>query len=722
MSALVAWLRRTVSWSNSRQAWLDRLAVAGLVAGALALILFARRLSLAEHVLFWGLLLAAAAFTSRLFGPVLFYDLVRIARRNRYYVIRILYASFLLGILCWVYYLYTAGRGEETSGVRPDEAARFANTFFYVFMGIQFLVVTAVTPAYVAGAVAEEKERRTLEFLLATDLRNREIVLSKLASRVLNLMLLVLTGLPVLAGLQFLGGVDPLLVIAGSAATLLTVASLAGLSILASVVCRRARDAIVLTYLMALAYLALSGLSWLLTRPSGWATFPSTPTWTSPVTVEDAVKAFNVGNIVAVLFQMVSDVEKGKTLDTVLPGYLWPYALFHGAVALFGPLWAVLRLRAIALKETGAPARRKQPVLRLVRRVRLGKHPMIWKEVFADPGMRIHWLGKAIVVLLVLVSFAPVVVIGYLFLEGMLDGWGSSWGFGGTQDIWDALAQIINIWVVRVSGTCVACLLLLAVAVRASSCVSIERDRQTFDSLLTTPLDSDTILAGKWLGAIFSVRRGWLWLGVLWGIGLLTGGLHPLALVLMVGSWFVYAAFLAGLGTWFSTVSRTTLRATTWTLVCTVGAAFGHWLVWMCCIPVIIVRAGPMPGVFEWIAKYQTGLTPPAALGGLMPFREGDFDEQYAQPELIWETVGFAVMGVATWAVLAALLWVLTSRRFRAVTGREAFEPERRVRPKSRPAPPARPKVAEAVAEALPAEVEPIDEPDEDRIKGPQLP
>src|SRR5207248_700973 len=143
--------------------------------------------------------------------------------------------------------------------------------------------------------------------------------------------------------------------------------------------------------------------------------------------------------------------------------------------------------------------------------------------------------------------------------------------------------------VVRVAGTLVACLLLMAVAVRASSAVSLERDRQTIDGLLTTPLDSDAILLGKWLGAVFGVRRGWLWLGALWGVGVLTGGLHPLALVLLVVTWLTYAAFLAGLGTWFSVASRTTLRATTWTLLGAVAAALGHWLVWMCCTPFLIL-------------------------------------------------------------------------------------------------------------------------------------
>jgi ABC-type transport system involved in multi-copper enzyme maturation permease subunit len=754
MSALVAWLRRTVPWPSSRLGWLDLLAVAGVLGGAAGLYQFGNRLPPGQQILLWGLLLAVAAFVGRLFGPVLFYDLVRAARRFRYYVIRVLYCLFLLAMLCWMYFTYAAGA--DLSSLRPDEAARFASSFFYTFMVVQFLVVTVVTPAYVAGALAEEKERKTLEFLLATDLLNREIVLSKLAARLLNLLLLVLTGLPVLAGLQFLGGVDPLLVLAGFAATLLTVASLAGLSILASALCRRARDAIVLTYLMTFAYLGLSGLSWLLVVPTfGWATFPSTPAWTSPVTVQDLVHWLNAGNIVAVLFRLSADLAppNNQSIDEVVPAYLRAYALFHGAVAVLGPLWAVLRLRAIAMKETNEPAPlglsyvwllifllllpvgvivipfgllrqigRPTPLARAGKKPRLGNQPMIWKEVFADHGMRIHGVGKAVVLLLVLASLAPAVIIGYMFLEGTLDA--PLRFFGNRPDPWEALAENTQLWVVRVTGTCVACMLLVAVAVRASSSISIERDRQTIDGLLTTPLDSDNILFGKWLGAVVSVRRGWLWLGALWGFGVLTGGLHPLGLALLVVSWFVYAAFVAGLGTWFSTVSRTTLRATMWTLLCTVAAAVGHWMIWMCCIPVMIVRAGPMPDVLSWVVKYQAGLTPLFNMGVFASFRQGDFRDNIGRPEEVWELAGFGVMGTATWALLAGGLWLATSYRFRQAAGRAAFAPERVVRPSRRPAvaaaAPAPATDGEAIRDALPAGAEPAGGSEEERIQEPR--
>src|SRR5262249_46391325 len=119
-----------------------------------------------------------------------------------------------------------------------------------------------LTPAYVAGSIAEEKERRTIEFILATDLRNREIVLSKLGSRLANLTLFLLTGLPILSFMQFLGGIDPNLVLAGFAVTGLTMLGIGGVGILYSTWLKRPRDAIALTYLFVIVYLGLATVAW----------------------------------------------------------------------------------------------------------------------------------------------------------------------------------------------------------------------------------------------------------------------------------------------------------------------------------------------------------------------------------------------------------------------------------------------------------------------------
>src|SRR5262249_10389417 len=136
-----------------------------------------------------------------------------------------------------------------------------------------------------------------------------------------------------------------------------------------------------------------------------------------------------------------------------------------------------------------------------------------------------------------------------------------------------------------------------------------ERERQTLDSLLTTPMDSTPILLGKWLGAILSVRVAWIWLGLIWAVGVALGGLSLWALPLLVVTWLVFAAFMATLGMWFSVLSRSTLRATLWTLLTTAGVGLGHWLPWTCCL----IIPG-LSGSLDYLAKVQGGLTPPAAL------------------------------------------------------------------------------------------------------------
>src|SRR5262245_8979091 len=117
-----------------------------------------------------------------LVGPVFYFDLVRLTRRGRYALIRCLYGA-ALGALLFLVYLQWIDNSDNGK-ISVTELAEFGASFFLTFLGVQFVAAVLLTPAYAAGAIAEEKERRTLEFLLATDLRDREIVLSKLGSRV----------------------------------------------------------------------------------------------------------------------------------------------------------------------------------------------------------------------------------------------------------------------------------------------------------------------------------------------------------------------------------------------------------------------------------------------------------------------------------------------------------------------------------------------------------
>lgn len=618
-------VRTCTSWLavGNRLVWLEVGVALAWLLGAAAWHANRSLLSLPKQLALAALLLVAGAVLLRhgwfrLSGPVLFFELVRLGRRSRYFLLRSVYALTLLIILYFAYEWFlqewqrnvSMGMFSRTGRLwdmpwQPggSDLARLAEWFFTTFMVVQFFAVLLLTPAYTAGAIAEEKERKTLEFLLATDLEDREIVLSKLLARIANMLLIVLAGMPILSLTQFLGGVDPNLVAAGFAATGLTILSLSSFSILCSVFARKVRDALVLSYLGVAGYLALT--HWLgEVLPVGWL-----------------ARAIHAGNLYDVMQSLRQDFLTGKDLGTVIPPLLRGYAVTHLAFALLFITPAVVWLRALGLQQRPIRIVTRQPGL--FRRPRVGQLPMIWKEVFTEPTLRLNRFGWIVVAIAVFLSLLPAA--------------GIVWDYSTESIRFESeFTERINGWV-RWSSTAVACLLLVGVAVRGAGAVSGERERETLDSLLTSPLDSHDILFGKWLGCFLCMRWGLLWLGLIWGIGIVAGGLNPLGVFMMLLAWIVYAAAIAGIAIWFSTACRTTARATLWTLGL-LGAACLTPLV-LCMPPVILYLLSP--------TSYQV------------------------YQDKVWDVQAtMALIVMIFWSFVAALCWSVTRRRFREVTAR----------------------------------------------------
>ncbi len=658
------WFRHTFSWSNSRQSWEERLGVLALILAALAAWILRAHLSIWQEVVVWlGLGVTAAILMRRgwlkLFGPVLFYDMIRAARRGRYFLLRFLYALLLLFILgCLSLSMHVRGH---------QQASVLAMSFFETFMLVQLIAVTILTPAYVAGSISEEKDRKTLEFLLATDLRNREIVLSKVGSRLANLTLFVLTGLPMLALIQFLGGVDPNLVLSGFAATGLTMLGLGGISILNSVQFKRPRDAIAITYLFIIAYLAMATTGYIIGQAGGFGSFDF-PLWfgSDPPRFGDVVKVLNSGNVIVVIGKVAEAGYKGS-LATDLPVLLANYALFHGVLFVGCVFLAIVRLRKVALRQAFGSVRK---AARHKWRSGVGDQPMPWKEISVEGGLRLNWMAAIVLILLVIFSMSFGVIMTF---NAVLD-------FFAVRPLGNRFfdySRQMNVWV-RIAGPCVGYLTILAVAVRASTAIGSERDKQTFDTLLTSPLSSGAILWAKFVGSLLSIRLAWLWLGAIWGLGVLTGGLHILALPLVLVSWIVFASFFAGLGLWFSMVARTTTRATVYTILTTIGLSFGHYLISMCCGPLLLFgfQGGP-PRVFEYFMMFQASITPPANMG-ILSFIADDFSHNGGRNPMA-EMIGFSILGLFLYGVAGLILWTsVLSPRFRSLTGRDEYRyPER---------------------------------------------
>jgi hypothetical protein len=213
----------------------------------------------------------------------------------------------------------------------------------------------------------------------------------------------------------------------------------------------------------------------------------------------------------------------------------------------------------------------------------------------------------------------------------------------------------------------ISTLMLLGEAVRAAASIGGERDRDTLLSLMTTPLTTNEILWAKWLGALWSVRGFLWWLGSVWLIALVLGGVNPLAVILHALAWLAPAMCFASIGLWISAGSKTTLRATTWTIAAAILAGGGHWLcMGMCCYtPYEMFTRGSERGI-EMFAFSELAMTPPFVFA-FDAFREGNDLNWFSRDTFF---LGYVLVALVVWCVLALIFWSLALARFDRLTHR----------------------------------------------------
>jgi len=138
-------------------------------------------------------------------GPIFMREVVTVPRRAGHHAGRVAVVGLLaiLGITTW----------QATVGFSRDatlgEAAAFGLLLFQIIAFVQLLLTLFFAAMSAAGAVSQEKDRRTFILLLLTDMRDYEIVLGKLLGALLPILVQILVTAPVLSLLLLLGGIDP---------------------------------------------------------------------------------------------------------------------------------------------------------------------------------------------------------------------------------------------------------------------------------------------------------------------------------------------------------------------------------------------------------------------------------------------------------------------------------------------------------------------------------
>jgi len=566
-------------------------------------------------------------------GPVLPFELIALARRKRYFLLRFAYGLLLLWIV-WANYPGEPEFDAPGGGTRSiREVADIGRWIFSSVATAQSGAVLLLTPALVAGVIADEKQRKTLHYLLASCLSSAEIVLGKLGSRLISGAVYLFLSLPVLAMLGFLGGVDPndvVLLFLGSGSTMFL---LAGFSMAVSIQSRRPREAVSTAYLAELVWLFGPTL---IKHLVPWSLINSASLVEVVRDANDWVGATSPFFLIfdsAMMFR-----TPGQWYDAVFR-MIWIQLLF----GTFFTAMAIVRLRPAYRADDGGPRRFSLAALggkrRLLPRPKCGNDPILWKELFvAKRG----WLAKAFTLVL---AVGLTAVIGYWTIDFAVAALDEILRDGYLASVGGPAHQNLNFFVRSVSTFLLICW-EIGVAALAAGALSVEREEDTWVSLIATPLTPFQIVRAKFLGTLW----GTWGIALLWLLptltGLVCGAVHPVGFLSGVVVTATYVAFACALGLFYSLRARTSTRALTATIA-TLAVCNGPYL--------IVFAAFDFRTTFPLL-----GVTPFVGWLSFLSYPDVDFvvRDVFLQSQ-DWRAVDLLLTSVASVLVYGLLAWLM---------------------------------------------------------------
>ncbi len=474
-----------------------------------------------------------------LVGPLAGWELLRLGRSRALPRARVVLA---LTMLVGLGLAYRAAFHDAIGYAVPtlEVTSRVAANYLIAYLAVQILAVVVLTPVVAAGAISDEKERGRLDFLRSSMLSPHEIILGKYLGRVVYLLGILATGLPVLALATLFGGVDLHLLAAGTVVTVTSVFALAAYSTALAVRRANLREVMLVAYLNLTAT-TVAGLC------CGW--IPGIA-GLSPITA-----------LLYVVVTRDNDLYFGLQVGSVVA--------VHALITLTYLRAAVRDLTAMtgdppSTTSDNLPPPMRPPALHLQEREFVPMmldhdDPFAWKERHFAP-LYAGAVSEAVRGCFVLIGAAVIFTVAVLAITALsrrLDrGAGLIDGFSGPVA---DLAQLLSIGV--------TVLLMLLLATRAASSVASERERDTLTPLLVLPVERHRLLWAKWLAPVRWARDALVAVVVVELSAAVGGGLSVIAAAVVLAQ--VAAAVLLAntLGLWFSVTCQTATRASASTLL-----------------------------------------------------------------------------------------------------------------------------------------------------------
>ncbi len=144
-------------------------------------------------------------FTQILANPVIGRELRVRVRVGRAYLLQAAYLAFMILIVALAYEWVV---GDPNNLRNPFQMQQALVGFYWLVVGTLISLIVLIAPALTANAVTLERERKTMDLLLATPLTARHLLTGKLVGSFAFIVLLLSLTLPVSAVSVLLGGVS----------------------------------------------------------------------------------------------------------------------------------------------------------------------------------------------------------------------------------------------------------------------------------------------------------------------------------------------------------------------------------------------------------------------------------------------------------------------------------------------------------------------------------
>ncbi len=407
-------------------------------------------------------------------------------RRTRHLWIRVAYLSILaaatiIGVIV---------AHQNAGGASLADLAKRATQVFEQVSMIQLILVCILAPIFTAGAITQEKNSQTFNILLTTPLTNAQIVLGSLLSRLFFVAVLLVAGIPLFCIMMVYGGVtgDKIaLSIALAGCTALLTGSLA---ITISVI-RIGTGRTIFSFCLTIAIYLI-----VVYALAAWSAV--IPPEAEPAPGQDErmswLAAFHPFLALAATLGRTPPPDFGSVAHYGFPrSYLlaWPqycYLAFTTAASLALIVFSLSFVRrgakegeATFLNRLFGYRRRAAADPQKARRTRhIGKNPIAWREAVTSasagggPIVRYAVFGSGLVFAMLLLAY---------YLKGNLT------------------VEETRLWLYGAVAVELGITLFVATTTAATS-MTREKESNTLELLLGTPMTSDMIIRGKIWGLV----------------------------------------------------------------------------------------------------------------------------------------------------------------------------------------------------------------------------